>query len=152
VFRRLFEDFSSTDLALDTPTPLAADFAQFRAAGGTLLAAHALFEALHAERFSADASAWNWRNWPAPWRNAASEEVKSFAETNAGEVTFHCFLQWIADRSFAENEGPGDVLAGMPPGEGGRRRAAGAKRNVTRCRRRGEVHRSDVVRIHAAAA
>jgi len=101
VFRRLFEDFSSTDLALDTPTPLAADFAQFRAAGGTLLAAHAQFEALHADRFSADASAWNWRDWPAPWRNAASEEVKSFAETNAGEVTFHCFLQWIADRSFA---------------------------------------------------
>src|SRR6516165_6408891 len=34
VFRRLFEDFSSTDLAMETATPLAADFAHFRATGG----------------------------------------------------------------------------------------------------------------------
>jgi 4-alpha-glucanotransferase len=101
VFRRLFEDFSSTDLAANTATPLATDFAQFRAAGGALLAVHALFEALHAAKFSADASAWNWRDWGEPWRNPAGEEVRSFAETNAREVAFHCFLQWIADRSLA---------------------------------------------------
>src|ERR1700722_15210953 len=101
IFRRLFEDFSSTDLAADTATPLATDFAEFRAAGGTLLAAHARFEALHAAKFSANTSAWNWRDWAEPWRNPASEEVKRFAETNASEVAFHCFLQWIADRSLA---------------------------------------------------
>jgi 4-alpha-glucanotransferase len=101
IFRRLFEDFSSTDLAAGTATPLATDFAEFRAAGGTLLAAHARFEALHAAKFSADASAWNWRDWSEPWRNPASAEVTRFAEANAGEVAFHCFLQWIADRSFA---------------------------------------------------
>jgi 4-alpha-glucanotransferase len=66
-----------------------------------LLAAHARFEALHAAKFSADASAWNWRDWSEPWRNPASAEVTRFAEANAGEVAFHCFLQWIADRSFA---------------------------------------------------
>ena len=27
--------------------------------------------------------------------------MTSFAETNASEVAFHCFLQWLADRSFA---------------------------------------------------
>ncbi|PWT91301.1 MAG: 4-alpha-glucanotransferase, partial [Proteobacteria bacterium] len=101
LFRRLFEDFSSTDLAAKAATPQATDFAQFRAAGGALLAAHALFEALHAAKSSADASAWNWRGWGEPWRNPASEEVRSFAETNADEVAFHCFLQWIADRSLA---------------------------------------------------
>ena len=69
VFRRLFEDFSSTDLAAGAATPLATDFAQFRAAGGTLLAAHARFEALHAAKFAADASAWNWHDWSEPWRN-----------------------------------------------------------------------------------
>ena len=63
VFRRLFDDFSSTDLAARAAMPLAADFAQFRAAGGALLAAHAQFEALHAARFAADGSAWNWRDW-----------------------------------------------------------------------------------------
>lgn len=81
--------------------PLAADFAQFRAAGGALLAAHAQFEALHAARFAADGSAWNWRDWSEAWRNPASAEVTRFAETNASEAAFHCFLQWIADRSFA---------------------------------------------------
>ena len=101
VFRRLFEDFSATDLAAAAATPLAADFTQFRAAGGALLAAHAQFEALHAAKFSADAAVWNWHDWPEPWRNPASEEVKTFADANASEVTFHCFLQWIADRSFA---------------------------------------------------
>ena len=73
----------------------------FAQAGGALLAAHAQFEALHAAKFSADASAWNWRDWSEPWRNPASAEVTRFAETNASEVAFHCFLQWIADRSFA---------------------------------------------------
>lgn len=101
VFRRLFEDFWSTDLAANTATPLATDFARFRAAGGALLAAHALFEAVHAAKFSANASAWNWRDWGEPWRNPASAEVRTFAETNAREVAFHCFLQWIADRSLA---------------------------------------------------
>ena len=101
VFRCLLEDFSLTDLAADRPTPLAADFAQFRAAGGALLAGHARFEALHAAKFSVDASAWNWRDWSGPWRNPESEEVKRFAETNANEVAFHCFLQWIADGSLA---------------------------------------------------
>ena len=36
-FRRLFEDFSSTDLAARAAMPLAADFAQFRQAGGRCL-------------------------------------------------------------------------------------------------------------------
>jgi 4-alpha-glucanotransferase len=104
IFRRLFEDFSSTDLAAKATTPLATDFGQFRADGGALLAAHALFEALHAAKFSADASAWNWRDWDEPWRNPASEEVRRFSETSAREVAFHCFLQWIADRSLAAAE------------------------------------------------
>ena len=179
IFRRLFEDFASTDLAGDAATPLAADFTQFRTAGGARLAAHAQFEALHAAKVSAEAGVWNWRDWPEPWRNPASEEVKQFGERNPSEAAFHCFLQWIADRSFAaaqgatkqsgmriglmtdlavglsstgseawsnqrellvdleigardENEGPGDVVAGMPPGEGGRRQFAAAERNVTR--------------------
>ena len=41
-------------------------------------------------------------------------EVKRFAETNAREVTFHCFLQWIADRSLpprARHNKPGCGLA-----------------------------------------
>jgi 4-alpha-glucanotransferase len=101
MLRCLFDDFWSTDLLANPATHLAADFAQFRAAGGSPLANHAIFEALHAARLQSDRQAWNWRNWPVEWRDPRSSAVKSFAEDSQREVLFHCFLQWIADRSFA---------------------------------------------------
>jgi 4-alpha-glucanotransferase len=100
VFRRLFEDFSSTDLVAGT-TALALDFCRFRDAGGSALQDHAVFETLHAARLSADPTAWSWREWPAPWRDPHSDAVERFALENENEVLFHCFLQWIADRSLA---------------------------------------------------
>jgi 4-alpha-glucanotransferase len=104
IFRRLFEDFPSADAMSTAPTApaaLAADFSQFRATGGTLLENHARFEALHAANISADPAAWSWTHWPARWRDPASEEVTRFAQQHSREVSFHCFLQWIADRSLA---------------------------------------------------
>lgn len=101
VLRCLFDDFNATDFAADPATDLAADFARFRAAAGAALQQHAVFEALHAARLHADHDAWNWRTWPAHWRDCGSAAVQSFAEKNQSEVLFHTFLQWIADRSFA---------------------------------------------------
>ena len=97
VFRCLFEDFSATDAA--GGTELAADFAKFRAARGSPLEDHALFETLHAARLLADPAAWDWRHWPAELRDPGSAAVRAFAEKHADEVVFHSFLQWIADRS-----------------------------------------------------
>jgi 4-alpha-glucanotransferase len=101
IFRRLFDDFSATDLGGGSVTDLAADFAKFRAARGPHLEAHALFEAVHAARLQADSRAWNWRDWPSEWRDPRSTTVKTFCEKNQREVLFHVFLQWIADRSIA---------------------------------------------------
>jgi 4-alpha-glucanotransferase len=101
IFRRLFDEFSSTDLLASEPTTLAADFAEFRNAGGSPLQDHARFEALHAARMQADPAAPNWTHWPAKWRNPRGAAVKEFAGKNAQEILFHSFLQWIADRSFA---------------------------------------------------
>ncbi len=108
ILRFLFADFSATDLATDLATnlatgatSLAADFSAFCAAAGSALQDHARFEALHATRGLANATARNWRNWPAPWRNPHSDEVAGFAREHRQEILFHCFLQWIADRSFA---------------------------------------------------
>lgn len=101
IFRRLFEDFSATDLRSAPATALAMDFASFRAAGGTLLEDQTRFEALHAQMLSADRSAWSWSDWPRQWRDPTSADVKSFAERKKDEVAFYCFLQWIADRSIA---------------------------------------------------
>jgi 4-alpha-glucanotransferase len=101
MFRSLFENFRSTDLAAMPVTALATDFFDFRAAGGVMLEDHACFEALHAQMLKADRAAWRWSDWSAPWRDPMSAEVKDFAERNKNELTFHCFLQWIADRSIA---------------------------------------------------
>ncbi len=100
MFRALYDDFSATDLAAN-PGTLAHDFAKFCTASGALLHQHALFEALHAARLKADSQVWSWRDWPAEWQNPESRAVKEFAEKNQREILFHCFLQWLADRSFA---------------------------------------------------
>jgi 4-alpha-glucanotransferase len=100
LLRRLFEAFRM--LLQDNPgDPLVADFAHFRQAGEDLLEQHARFEALHAVRLSQDRKAWSWRDWPAQWRDPGSAAVREFAAAHAGEITFHAFLQWVADRSLA---------------------------------------------------
>jgi 4-alpha-glucanotransferase len=98
-FRRLFDDFYSTDLAAPSPAALASDFVTFRSAGGAALEAHGVFEALHAARLAVDPAAWNWHDWPKEWRRPDSAAVKDFATRSQREVTFHVFLQWLADRS-----------------------------------------------------
>lgn len=101
VYRRLFDDFTSTDLVVAPTDGLATDFANFRATRGRPLEDHARFEALHAAMLNSDRAAWNWRDWPASWRDPRSREVKDFAGGCEGEISFHCFLQWIAERSIA---------------------------------------------------
>jgi 4-alpha-glucanotransferase len=100
LLRRLFDDFTGTEDGERTDA-LMRDFAAFRAAGGELLQLHARFEALHADRVAADPDALSWRAWLAPLRDPNSRAVEKFAASHAREVLFHCFLQWIADRSFA---------------------------------------------------
>ena len=100
LLRALFEDFCATDLVA-APTPLAEDFAKFLVASKPLLQEHALFEALHANRDSIGASAWSWRQWPAPYRDPRSETAQAFARSHEKAILFHCFLQWVADRSLA---------------------------------------------------
>ncbi len=100
LLRRLFDDFVDSAQG-ELADALGRDFAAFRAAGGDLLRQHAWFEALHANRLAADPNAWSWRTWPAPLRDPNSAAVEAFAARHEREVLFHCFLQWLADRSFA---------------------------------------------------
>lgn len=100
VLRHLFDDFASTDLAAGEPTASAKDFVAFRQAGGVMLEDHARFETLHAKML-AEGGAWSWSEWPASWRNPQNPEVAGFAQSHPAEISFHCFLQWIADRSLA---------------------------------------------------
>ena len=62
---RLFDDFSSTRSRRGHGNAAGRRISRnFARPGRALLARHALFEALHAARFAADGSAWNWRDWP----------------------------------------------------------------------------------------
>lgn len=101
LFRALFEDFSSRELGSDAASGLATDFARFQGANGDLLYGHALFEALHAARLSDDPAKWHWLGWLPEWRDPRSAAVQDFALGNAREILFHCFLQWITERSLA---------------------------------------------------
>ncbi|WP_428392728.1 4-alpha-glucanotransferase [Lichenicoccus sp.] len=72
-------------------------FAAWRATAGTALESHALFEALHAAIWNADASRWHWRDWPAEFASPNAPGIASFRQTHAQEINFHAWLQYRAD-------------------------------------------------------
>ena len=114
-FRALFEAFVAQDSRGGAIGAKALDFARFRAEGGQTLERHAIFEALHATQFSSDFTKWNWRDWPAELRDAASPQVAAYAGAHADDVLFHIFLQWLVDRSWAAAQGRA-LAAGMRVG------------------------------------
>lgn len=77
---------------------LRSEFERFLLEGGLLLQEHAVFEALHGHFLAAE-GAGGWQAWPQAYRDPMAPAVTEFARENAGEVTFHVFLQWLADRS-----------------------------------------------------
>ena len=117
--RALFDSFLDGD---DWAGPLGADFARFRADQGPLLYEHACFEALQAARMPQH----EWRKWPIDLRDPRGPAVSFFAASQADEILYHQFLQWIADRSVAEAQRIareagmrigliGDLAVGMDP-------------------------------------
>jgi 4-alpha-glucanotransferase len=112
---------------LGTSDVLDVEFQAFRQAGGVALERHACFEALHAWQFQADPAMWDWRGWPAPLQRPDSAAVRSFAQAHEGEIAFHAFLQWLADRQLAAAQEQaraagmsvgliGDLAVGTHPG------------------------------------
>jgi 4-alpha-glucanotransferase len=99
LLRTLYQDCKSRlDEGSET---LALDYRSFVLSGGAALRDHARFEALHAAALQRDPGQWHWRNWPAPLRDPSSVAVADFAREQAGEVDYHLFLQWLADRGLA---------------------------------------------------
>lgn len=90
------------------------DLAAFRERGGSDLEGHAVFEALHQHFFSRQ-GARGWPDWPQAYQDHNSEAVAAFAREHAGEVDFHVFLQWLADRSLGAAQAAAKG-AGMPIG------------------------------------
>lgn len=75
-------------------------FESFRNVGGDALEAHATFEAL-AEHFREQDIHWIGQ-WPERYQSASSEEVRQFRASNRDRVSFHAWLQWLADRQLAQ--------------------------------------------------
>ncbi|PPD45048.1 MAG: 4-alpha-glucanotransferase [Methylocystis sp.] len=74
-----------------------ADFAQFCAESGESLARFALFETI-AEARGGEC----WRAWPEDLRDAKPSALAAFALEHGTRVRFHRFMQWVADRQFAQ--------------------------------------------------
>jgi 4-alpha-glucanotransferase len=76
-------------------------FDDFRAAGGTTLFRHALFEAISAH-LTAQGHGAGWTSWPEEWHDVDGPTVRDFAERNPEAIEFHLWLQWLADRQLRD--------------------------------------------------
>lgn len=76
-------------------------FNAFRAAGGQPLLRHALFEAI-SEHLTAKGHGAGWRSWPKEWQDVDGDAVRTFASDNPDAVTFHIWLQWLADQQLEQ--------------------------------------------------
>lgn len=76
-------------------------FEEFVVRGGQALYLHALFEALSATMTETGHGA-GWHGWPEDYRHPGTDAVRAFAEEHTEDVTFHTWLQWLADRQLGE--------------------------------------------------
>lgn len=85
----------------DASDDMAARFEAFRRDAGEALRRHALFEAVSARMVGAGYGA-GWMSWPDEFQTADGPAVAAFAGDHAQEVTFHAWLQWLADEQLRE--------------------------------------------------
>ncbi|WP_201830160.1 malto-oligosyltrehalose synthase [Microvirga zambiensis] len=75
-------------------------FDTFRRAGGEALEAHASFEAL-SEHFREQGRFWL-GEWPEEYRSVHSVAVRRFRLDHVERISFHAWLQWLADHQLAQ--------------------------------------------------
>ncbi len=107
ILELLFAQFQSA------PGPRQDTFARWRAARGESLERHACYEALQAHFRKLDGSHWGWPVWPVDYRDPASAAVARFAREHAAAVTWHAWLQWLADQQLATVANHGKLAAGI---------------------------------------
>ena len=122
LLRRMYDDLRG-----NTSHPQRDAFDAFRRAGGEALESHARFEALHARFLPPLGDATDWRHWPADLRDPTGAGVQAYAHAHDKEITFHVFLQWLADAGLAAAQRSalangmgigliGDLAVGTDPG------------------------------------
>lgn len=93
VLALLFEQFRKTG------SQRAKTFAAWRQQQGLALERFARYEALQAH-FRKE-GAWGWPAWPHEYHDPDSSAVAGFAKTHADAVSWHAWLQWLADTQLA---------------------------------------------------
>jgi len=77
------------------------EFEAFRRRSGHPFEQSCVFEVLRQHFAEQDESKADWHSWPPEYRNSSSPAVARFADEHANEVTFHAWMQWIADEQLA---------------------------------------------------
>jgi 4-alpha-glucanotransferase len=77
------------------------EFEGFVAERGQPLYLHAVFEAL-SEAMVRNGHGPGWHGWPEEFHHPESDSVRAFAEEQRELVSFHAWLQWLADRQLSE--------------------------------------------------
>ncbi|MCG8709705.1 4-alpha-glucanotransferase [Brenneria sp. 4F2] len=96
---RLAFRYFNTRSALD---PRISAFRQFVVNGGQSLQLQATYDALQAYLKRQGENYADWLQWPACYRDVHGETVKAFRHDYADEITFYCWLQWVAYEQLAE--------------------------------------------------
>ncbi|MEX2615123.1 MAG: 4-alpha-glucanotransferase [Alphaproteobacteria bacterium] len=93
ILRRLFARFQATGVSRS-------EYDAFCNRGGEQLLTHAWFETVSWSMVEKGCGA-GWLDWPEALRNRHGETVRQIIADDAGEVGYHLWLQWQADRQLA---------------------------------------------------
>jgi 4-alpha-glucanotransferase len=94
VLELLFHHFR--DRHLNPASDRGKRFRVFVAGGGSLLQAHARFDALDRHFRATRATASGWLSWPEEYRDAHGVAASAFAAAHPLQVEFFLYLQWLA--------------------------------------------------------
>jgi 4-alpha-glucanotransferase len=78
------------------------EFLIFRREQGIEFEQSCLYEALRQHFARIDESMADWHGWPPEYRDPRSPAVVQFGREQAKSVTFHAWMQWVADSQLAE--------------------------------------------------
>lgn len=108
-FEALYAAFAREHL--DRPTPRGRAFRAFVEAGGSALEDFARYETIAETMHARDPFAHGWQAWPSEYASPTNPAVDALASERAARITFHAYLQFVADRQLgaatASSEGCG---------------------------------------------
>ena len=113
VLELLFHYFR--DQHLNPATDRGQRFRAFVAGGGTLLQAHARFDALDQHFHATRAAPSGWLSWPEEYRDLHGVAARGFAAAHPLQVEFYLYLQWLAHDQLVSAQALARDL-GMPIG------------------------------------